>query len=98
MKKLTNKQTTLKLNDKEAKYSDLIKICINAPVQGGFNLQQIKQRLRILDVLEKEPEELKFEDNDASNLEEIVSEFKWATVHKDVVQFVEDVQNMKVTK
>lgn len=97
MKKLENKQTTLKMNDKEAKYSDLIKVCINAPVQGGFNIQQIKQRLRIADALETDGD-LKFEDNDADNLEEIVSEFKWATVHKDVVQFVEDVQNMKRVK
>lgn len=97
MKKLENKQTTLKMNDKEAKYSDLIKICINAPVQGGFNIQQIKQRLRISEALETDGD-LKFEDNDADNLQEIVSEFKWATVHKDVVQFVEDVQNMKRVK
>jgi len=97
MKRLENKQTTLKMNDKEAKYSDLIKICINAPVQGGFNIQQIKQRLRISEALETDGD-LKFEDNDADNLQEIVSEFKWATVHKDVVQFVEDVQNMKRVK
>lgn len=96
MKILELKKTSLKLNeDKEATYKDLILFCVNAPKQGGFSIQEIRQRLKITDAVEASDDMLQLEDTEAQALEEIIAEFKWGSVHKDIVQFVEDIQNMK---
>ena len=96
MKTLELKQTKLKLNqDGNASYKDLILLCVNAPKQGGFTITEIKSRLQIVDAVEKAGDNLQLEDTPADLLNEIVSEFKWGSVHADIVQFVEDIQNMK---
>jgi len=96
MKTLEHKQTKLKLNqDGNASYKDLILLCVNAPKQGGFTITEIKSRLQIVDAVEKAGDTLQLEDTPADLLNEIVSDFKWGSVHADIVQFVEDIQNMK---
>lgn len=96
MKTLELKQTKLKINqDGNASYKDLILLCVNAPKQGGFTITEIKSRLEIVDAVEKADGSLQLENSAAQLLQEIVSEFKWGSVHADIVQFVEDVQNMK---
>jgi len=96
MKTLELKQTKLKLNqDGNASYKDLILLCVNAPKQGGFTITEIKSRLQIVDAVEKAGDTLQLEDTPADLLNEIVSDFKWGSVHADIVQFVEDIQNMK---
>jgi len=96
MKTLELKQTELKINqDGNASYKDLILLCVNAPKQGGFTITEIKSRLEIVDAVEKADGSLQLENSAAQLLQEIVSEFKWGSVHADIVQFVEDVQNMK---
>ena len=96
MKTLELKQTELKINqDGNATYKDLILLCVNAPKQGGFSISEIKSRLQIVDAVEKAGDTLQLEDTPADLLNEIVSDFKWGSVHADIVQFVEDIQNMK---
>lgn len=96
MKTLELKQTKLKLNqDGNATYKDLILLCVNVPKQGGFSISEIKSRLEIVNAVESAEGTLKLEDAPTQLLQEIVSEFKWGSVHADIVEFVESIQNMR---
>ena len=96
MKTLELKQTKLKINqDGNASYKDLILLCVNAPKQGGFSISEIKSRLEIVNAVESAEGTLNLEDAPTQLLQEIVSEFKWGSVHADIVEFVESIQNMR---
>lgn len=101
MKTIENKTTSLvlKADDKGqpvfATYADLVSIVINFPVQGGFTITQIKQRLTILAACEVVGEVILLEDIDLTLVRTLVTEFKWTQVNKDIVNFNDDLNNIK---
>ena len=84
------------LND--AKYSDLIKLCIDHPPMGangnpvGFTIEDIRKRLRVVDSLKENNGEIKLEDADYELVVQSVTEFKWMAVNQSIVDFVDDIQ------
>jgi hypothetical protein len=92
MKTVTNKQTEIRgQEDKMMSYIDLIKLIINSPSQEGYNVEQMRQRLEILKVLEDGTgvTSISFELKEFNVLKESVNKFKWAQIHKDIVAFID---------
>ena len=101
MKILENKETRLKNQDGETYtlYSDLINHSLNIIPQGGISPSEMRKRVRIIKSLEKAPlagNIIKFEDNDAENLKQIVKTSKWSLIHEDILNFQDDVDSMKI--
>jgi len=88
MKTIKNKTTDLLNGEAKMTYADLAKACVNQPKQGGFSVIEMKERLNLLDKLEGE--EFNLEDAESTLLKKLVSEMKWAMMHTDIVQFVEN--------
>lgn len=84
----------IKEGEKIVKYGDLIVACLDTPPKGGFDIQEMKRRMRILDVVEKGGEEFSFEDADIETLKKCVSSMKWAVFHREVLAFCEAVDSI----
>lgn len=97
MKEVTNKTTEL-MNSTEKNdfttYAQLIKVCVSQPKEG-MNFIEMKQRMKIIDVCDAGGEVLKFEDTDFGVVKTLCNGFKWGVVHKDIVQFGEDINEIK---
>jgi len=74
----------------------LINECLNNTPEGGYSYEDLKNRQRIEKACEKaKATSIQFEDNDASNLQDIVQSMRWAMRHDDIMNFCKDVENMK---
>lgn len=80
--------------ENKVKYGELIIACLNTPPEKGFDIQEMKRRMRILDAVEKGKEEITFEDADIETLKSCVSSMKWAVFHREVVAFCEAVESI----
>jgi len=97
MKTIENKQTQI-LKDKEsgkATYADLIGIVINAPQQGGYDLNDIESRLSIKKVCDSANGTIELEDGHFRYLKTLVSKARWQILHEDVLSFVADINAVK---
>jgi len=90
MRTIENKATALPDN---MDYAKLIKICVNVPPKEGFSVEEMKKRIRILDVLDKDPIEI--EDADFSILKQCVTQFRWGVLNKEIIAFVDYIQELK---
>lgn len=81
----------------EIKYSDLIKSAVNTPVEGGYTVSEIAQRIRILDIIESaekiKADKVEFEDSDFSVLSNLVKNTKWSVISRTIVNFVNEFNN-----
>lgn len=90
MKIVENKKTSITGDGSggkriEFKYSDFFKLCINNPGDKGFTIVEMKQRLKVLEAIEKEKSgKISFEDADFVLLKQALNTFPWAQVHKDI--------------
>lgn len=105
MKVLENKKLTIQQNGKFIDYKQLIRNCLDdvptSPATGaplGFSRSDMRDRDRIEIVIDKPGDEIKFEDTDADNLKRLVVSMRWAMRHKEILKFVEAVEEMKVYK
>ena len=91
------KSTEKELVTKPATFADLALICVQAPKEGGFGVEEMRKRFRIIDALEKvgETATVKLEDQDASLLKEICLEFKWSNMHRDIIDFIDAMGNLQ---
>lgn len=76
----------------EIKYSELLRVAINNPAQGGYTVSDMAQRIKLLDVVSKAEgsEEVSFEDTDFITLKNLVKETKWSIISKTIVDFVNE--------
>jgi len=103
MKVLKNVTTEIKKSgDDLLEYEDLIRTCLNDvptnPATGmptGFTRQEMKNRDRIEQAVDASNGEFRFEDADAENLKQLVLGMRWMVRHKDVLKFIDDVENME---
>lgn len=86
----------------KATFADLIIQALKSFRQEGYTVDEMIKRFRIIDALEplqnKPDGKAKLEDADASHLQQILSEFKWLTVNRDIIALTEHVKNMKSAK
>jgi len=108
MKEFKNKETEVMIPDdkkstqkdlvtKPATYADLCLICVRTPKEGGFGVEDMRKRFRIIDALTdiKPTATVKLEDQDASLLQEVMTEFKWSNMHKDIIELTDYVSKLK---
>ncbi len=74
--------------------TDLLKIAINSPVQGGYSVSEMLQRIKLLDTVEKAEKEnateVQFEDADYQTLGALVKSTKWGIISRTIVEFVQE--------
>ena len=92
MKTLDNKRFLLGTN--ETQYSELIKACLNNVPQGGFTPQEMKERMKILDVLETANGTIDLEDADAKKMKDCVKQMKWGLLDKNLIEFIDSVEKL----
>ena len=103
MKVLNNKETTLRgPSGKFLDYKKLIIDCLDnpqiSPSTGqsmGFSRSMLNDRNRIEKVVNDSDLQMIFEDNDATNLKNIVFAMRWGSRHEDFTTFTEAVEEMK---
>lgn len=95
MKVIENKKTELVKNDTEKlKYSDLIMLCVRVAPQGGFSLEQMRPRLKIIEVCEAGKAKLEMEDAEFAVVKQACAAMKWAAMDKDIVDFADYIQSL----
>ena len=60
--------------------SDLFKAAINQMPQGGYTIDEMRSRFKLMDVIEKAEGELNLEDADYEKLKTLMSEMRWAVL------------------
>ena len=103
MKVLQNKKTTIRgPGGKHLDYKKLIIDCLDnpqiSPTTGqsmGFSRSMMNDRNRIEKVVNESDLQMIFEDNDATNLKNIVGTMRWGSRHDDFITFMDDVDAMK---
>lgn len=81
-------------NDVDLEYStvDYIKAVINNRPEGGFGVEDIRKRFRVIDSVEKledGAEELQLEDQDFEVLKQCVGQFKWGVMASSILEFAD---------
>lgn len=96
MKTIENKKTSILIaENKTASYADLIKLIINNPGREGFDLKAIKQRLEIISNIETaKDDKIEIENANIELIKKLVDEYKWATIHKEIVEFIEYIKSI----
>ena len=87
MKTVDNKKLNIPGNVK--KYSDLIMLCVKNPPQGGYEVLEMRKRIRVMDVIDEENELLEFEDADFDCIKQCVKNMRWGFAHKEIINFVD---------
>ena len=85
----------IKIGQNDTDYKELIKSCLERTPQGGFSIDQIRNRIRVLDKLKGAKVNLKLEDAEYSTLVDAVKNMRWALPHAYIVQFHDAVMNAK---
>ena len=88
---------------KEVTTLTFLKDCILNPPEKGFSYDDLKTRERIESIIDKTQEDkkaivVKFETNDGNNVKEIVKSMLWTLYHKDIIHFVDSIEEMKEEK
>ena len=90
MKKITNKETKIFLNEKGVekalKYSDLISYVINYSPEGK-DISEIRFIFKILDKIEKPTKEIELEDAEFDFLIKKLDITRWQIAHNDILDF-----------
>lgn len=73
--------------------NDLIRGALNNRPKDGFSLDEMRSRIRILDLL-SDDDTLELEDADAKVLQRCVKEMKWGVMHQDIVNFCDVIGNL----
>jgi len=100
MKKIKNKQIVI--NDgKEKSESSLVAemalSCTKQPTEKGFDVSEMRKRMRVVDVLEKAIEKkektINLEDADYDELKKCVDSMRWAIVDKGILEFCDLIED-----
>lgn len=88
-------RTHLSVGDATSTY-ELINVCLNQPVEGGFSFEQIAQRIAIRQAAHavKDGGDLLLEDSQAALLQDLVRTQRWSGVFDLVPPFVKAVLEM----
>lgn len=93
MKTIENKKVTIPGDVKD--YADLITHCVNIVPEGGFTIDEMGKRFRIIEVLKKKGASLKIEDADFVCAKKCILAMKWPSLNKTVYDFVNYIKSIK---
>lgn len=92
MKTIENKKISIPGDIK--KYSGLITVCVQNPPQGGYDVDEMRKRIKIIDIIEKGGTALVFEDADFDCLKQCVNSMRWAYMHKEILNFLDYISGL----
>ena len=93
MKTVENKK--LEVPGNIEKYSDLIMLCVTNPPQGGYDVAEMRKRLKVMDTIERGGDNLEFEDADFDCVKQCIKSMRWAFIHKEIIDFVDYISELK---
>jgi len=100
MKTIINKEVKIKGVDGNLMLrSNLLNIVTNNPPERGLPIAAMKERMRILDALEKADKgDITLEDADFNTLKKLFDEYGWLTPHKDIIELADHLDELSKTK
>lgn len=100
MKTITNKEVKISGPDsKMMKRSNLLNLVTNNPPERGLTISAMKERMRILEAVEKAGDgDITLEDADFNTLKRLYDEYGWATPHKDIIELADHLDEVAKQK
>jgi hypothetical protein len=99
MKTISNKEVKITTGEGLMHRSDLFKIVINEPGERGIKISEQRERMRILDVIEKAGKgDLTLEDADFNKLKTLYDNYGWMAVHKDLTELADHLDELAKQK
>lgn len=95
MKQLELKEDFVTNNGESIGTSDLIRMALNNVPQGGLTPMDMRQRIRILDLLEETKGTLELEDADAVVLCDCVGQMRWAVLDRGILEFCDAIDALE---
>lgn len=99
MKTIPNKRTTIEqASDGSVElitYAELLKNVMQQRKPEGYSFDDMRKDFRVLDVISAASEEITLEDADFDHLKSKMKTMRWAIVHKDLIQFEDDINSIK---
>ncbi|MCK5607124.1 hypothetical protein KAR91_34895 [Candidatus Pacearchaeota archaeon] len=92
MKTVENRK--LKIPGGIEKYSELIMVCMKNPPQGGYDAEEMRKRIKVMDILDKGGDSLEFEDADFECVKQCVKNMRWASIHKGILEFIDYISGL----
>ena len=80
-------------NQQEVTYQELLLNAVRAIPQGGFSPEEMRARIRLLDVIDKTTESFEFEDADFAKLKPLVNQARWVLLDRQVITFVDYIES-----
>lgn len=93
-KKIDSKQFVNSNKDKDVRYADLIRLAVNYSAQG-FTISEIRERSKIMDIIEAGGESFVFDKDQARKLKQLVEQAKWPIMSAELVAFFDDITEMR---
>jgi hypothetical protein len=93
MKVIKNKTIALGANQEDPKQkqnitvAQLAKSCVNAPTKEGFSTDDMRKRIKILEVLENATDVISLEDTDFQEAVKCVKDMRWGICDKGIIEF-----------
>jgi len=98
-KTIINKPTEIKANGKSYDRNELFQLVLNAPQERGISISIMRDRMRVLDAIEKaNGEDLTLEDNDFNTLKQLFDSFGWLQPHKDIIELADHLDKLSKQK
>lgn len=100
MKTITNKEVKIKgQDDKLMLRSNLLNIVANNPPERGLTISAMKERIKILDAIEKADKgDIELEDAEFNTLKKLYDEYGWLTPHKDIIELADHLDELAKEK
>jgi len=100
MKTIINKEVKIKgQDDKLMLRSNLLNIVTNNPPERGLTITALKERMRILEAIEKaDTGDITLEDAEFNTLKRLYDEYGWLTPHKDIIELADHLDELSKTK
>ena len=88
MKVLENRFTSIPITEgKNAKYSDLIALSINRPLERGVTTKEMRRDFKILDKVEVAEHLIELEDDEFNYVKSLIPAITYPLKHRDLVLF-----------
>lgn len=99
MKTIINKEVKIKVQDKLMLRSDLLSIVTNNPPERGLTISAMRERIKILDIIEKaDKEDIMMEDAEFNTLKKLYDDYGWTAPHKDIIELADHLDELSKQK
>jgi hypothetical protein len=99
MKTISNKEVKITTESGLMHRSDLLVIVTNEPGERGIKISEQRERMRILEVIEKADKgDITLEDADFNKLKTLYEAFGWTAVHKDLTDLADHLDELAKQK